>query len=177
MKKLNLGCGRDSKEGYVNLDCVKLPGVNVVHDLNKFPYPFKDEEFDEIICKHILEHITDLNKTMIEIHRILKKGGILKITVPHFTSSSAWTDPQHVRAFGYFSFDYFHQNTCNEASRTYSHETKIKFNKLKKRLIFGKSFQIYNWIIECLANKMSHAYEDTFSRIFPALELYVELEK
>ena len=37
--KLNLGCGKDLKEGYVNLDIVDYGG-NQIHDINKFPYPF-----------------------------------------------------------------------------------------------------------------------------------------
>lgn len=45
MKKLNLGCGKDIKAGYVNLDIVKLDGVYVVWDVNKLPLPFKKEEF------------------------------------------------------------------------------------------------------------------------------------
>ncbi len=57
LKKLNLGCGLNHREGYVNLDAVKLPGVDVVHDLNKMPYPFKTNQFDEIICQHLLEHL------------------------------------------------------------------------------------------------------------------------
>lgn len=48
-KKLNLGCGKDIKKEYVNLDIRKFPGVDIIHDLNKFPYPFKDDSFDEII--------------------------------------------------------------------------------------------------------------------------------
>ena len=35
--KLNLGCGRFPLPGYVNVDCVKLQGVDMVHDLNKMP--------------------------------------------------------------------------------------------------------------------------------------------
>jgi len=47
-KKLHLGCGKIIKEGYVNLDIQKLPGVDVIHDLNKFPYPFKDNSFQNL---------------------------------------------------------------------------------------------------------------------------------
>ena len=39
--KLNLGCGKDIKEGYINLDIVDYGG-NQIHDINKFPYPFAD---------------------------------------------------------------------------------------------------------------------------------------
>ena len=46
--KLNIGCGKKILNGYINLDVVKLPGVDIVHDLNKYPWPFKDNYFDEI---------------------------------------------------------------------------------------------------------------------------------
>ena len=42
MKKLNLGCGTDIKKGYINLDVAKLDGVDVVHDINRLPLPFKE---------------------------------------------------------------------------------------------------------------------------------------
>ena len=78
MKKLNLGCGKDikpSKEGWINLDNVKLKGVDIVYNINKFPYPFKNNEFDKILCSHILEHVNDIIKTLKELSRITKKGG------------------------------------------------------------------------------------------------------
>ncbi|MCZ7614805.1 MAG: hypothetical protein M5T52_15055 [Ignavibacteriaceae bacterium] len=42
MKKLNLGCGKDIKDGYINLDIVDYGG-NQIHDINSFPYPFKED--------------------------------------------------------------------------------------------------------------------------------------
>ena len=62
MKKLNLGCGKKILKGYINLDCVKFPGVDKVHNLNKYPWPFKDNEFDEIYCDNILEHLDGIIK-------------------------------------------------------------------------------------------------------------------
>ena len=56
-KKLNVGCGANIKTGWINMDCVELPGVDVVHDIENLPLPFEDEEFDEIRCDNILEHI------------------------------------------------------------------------------------------------------------------------
>ena len=52
-KKLNLGCGKDIKGGYINLDVVDYGG-NMIHDINTFPYPFEDNTFDEIFASHIL---------------------------------------------------------------------------------------------------------------------------
>ena len=40
MKKLNLGCGNDIRQGYINLDVAELDGVDVVWDVNKLPLPF-----------------------------------------------------------------------------------------------------------------------------------------
>ncbi|MEK6954514.1 MAG: hypothetical protein AABX01_05875 [Candidatus Micrarchaeota archaeon] len=47
--KLNRGSGiTKQKEGWVNLDIVKSEGVDVVHDLNKFPYPFKKSTVEKV---------------------------------------------------------------------------------------------------------------------------------
>ena len=85
MKKLNLGCGTDIKKGYVNLDSAKLPGVDVIHDINKTPWPFKDNEFDELYCSHVLEHVDDLIKTLNEIKRVCKKNAKIILRLPHFS--------------------------------------------------------------------------------------------
>ncbi len=69
--KLNLGCGKDIKEGYVNLDIVDYGG-NQIHNINSFPYPFPDNYFDEIFASHILEHIDNFNKTITELYRALQ---------------------------------------------------------------------------------------------------------
>jgi len=37
--------------------------------------PFKDHEFDVILCNHVLEHIPDDTKAMQELYRILKPNG------------------------------------------------------------------------------------------------------
>jgi len=41
-----------------------------------------DEQWSLIICNHVLEHVHDYKKALMELNRILKKGGILEITVP-----------------------------------------------------------------------------------------------
>ena len=46
--KLHLGCGHIIKDGWLNHDIVQLSGVDVVHDLRVFPWPFADGQFDEV---------------------------------------------------------------------------------------------------------------------------------
>ena len=125
--KLNLGCGTDIKEGYVNLDIIKRKGVDVVHDLDKLPYPFKESTFDEVYASHVLEHVDDLMKTMEEIYRILKPGGALVAKVPYFSSSGAFQDPTHKHFFADDTVKYYIMK--NGYNRNFNYE--LASQKLK----------------------------------------------
>ncbi|MBX4210680.1 class I SAM-dependent methyltransferase, partial [Candidatus Parcubacteria bacterium] len=106
MPKLNLGSGTDIRAGWVNLDSAKLPGVDVVHDIQKLPLPFKDGEFDIILCRDILQHV-DYTPILKDLYRILRPGGKLIIRVPHFTSKNNVIDPTHRSTFSVRTFDFF----------------------------------------------------------------------
>jgi SAM-dependent methyltransferase len=146
MKKLNIGCGTDIKEGFVNLDQVKLKGVDVVHDLNKFPWPFKNNEFDYINAEQILEHLDNQVKSLQEIWRISKPGAKIHIAVPHYASPGAWFDLTHKHPFGWMSLNYMAANKIHKHSvgKRHSHEygEKEKFNILKRKFIFGRFHKI-----------------------------------
>jgi len=45
--KLNLGAGKDIKPDYINLDIVKLPSIDVVHNMEKKFKMFKDNTFEQ----------------------------------------------------------------------------------------------------------------------------------
>ena len=107
-KKLNLGCGEDHKEGYVNLDWSPLAKPDVVHDLNAIPYPFPDSSFDLIEAFHVLEHLDKPFKVMGEMHRMLKPGGTLHVKVPHF--SRGFTHAEHAHGFDVTFPLYFNKN-------------------------------------------------------------------
>jgi len=68
--RLNLGCGRDVREGWCNLDSVALPGVDHVCDLEADHLPFADDSVDEIEASHLLEHVRNLLPLAQELWRV-----------------------------------------------------------------------------------------------------------
>ena len=82
--------------------------------------PFTDDEFDFIICNHVLEHIPDDTKAMQELYRILKPGGTAILQVPYqadlentFEDNSITDSKERARIFGQYDhvriygMDYF----------------------------------------------------------------------
>lgn len=55
---LDVGCGA-TKQGpeWVGMDLRELPGVDIVHDVNLFPWPLPDECALRSVCSHLVEHI------------------------------------------------------------------------------------------------------------------------
>lgn len=99
--KLNLGCGSVILKDFVNVDKFDFYKPNIVHDLEVFPYPFKDNSVDEIILSHVLEHIGQIpdvfNEIIKELYRICRNGSLINIIVPHPRHDDFISDPTHVR--------------------------------------------------------------------------------
>ena len=175
MMNLNLGCGKDIRKGYVNLDWAKLPGVDVVHNIEKFPWPFDDNTFDEVVANQVLEHVADLIKTMEELYRISRPGGQIKITVPYFSSPQHHNDPTHKRKFTYNTFEYFTDKS------DFSYYSKARLEIVKRRILFfglGSDFMKskYTWPIDYLMTRFNRIYQRFFSYILPASQLHVLLK-
>lgn len=70
---LNICCGNTSV-GRVNADIVVQPGVKnfmLIPDI--YQLPFKDGEFDEVLCSHTLEHVEDPQAFWDELNRVSKR--------------------------------------------------------------------------------------------------------
>ena len=168
MKKLNLGCGEDIRKGYVNMDFVKKPGVDVIHDINKYPWPFKDNTFNIVYASHVLEHVDDLVKTMEELKRVCKDKARIIIRVPHFSCGVSYRDPTHKRLFSYFTFDYFTKKCFYGLT-----EYKIKTRKLNFTRF---SFTFLNYFMNPIINITPLLYERFFCWMMPCSECHFKLE-
>lgn len=129
LKILDLGCGTLKVDGAIGVDNVQLPGVDIVHDLLDFPYPFETGSFDKIYLRHVIEHfeLSDNEKIFKECSRILNIDGILEVKVPHVFSSAAFTDPTHKRYFTFASGKFW--DSINP--KAYYKETNASWTLLK----------------------------------------------
>ncbi len=176
--KLNLGCGRDTRQDYVNLDIAEIKGVDVVHDVNKVPLPFEDNYFHEILCNDIIEHV-DLVPVMKDLHRILRNKGRITIRVPHFTSRNNYVDPTHKSMFSAFTWDFFVKN--GPAQRDYYFD--FHFSRVRsRRITFERPwgiplFFLVDWLVN-ISDVTRRVYEASFlSCFFPAENVVVVLVK
>jgi len=77
----------------VGLDIRPGKGVDVVGSV--YELPFKDNEFDIVLCMVVMEHLEDPQKAILEMKRVLKQGGIILVSVPfmfpmHDTPNDFW---------------------------------------------------------------------------------------
>jgi SAM-dependent methyltransferase len=183
LRKLNLGCGKDIREGWVNLDISPIPGVDIVHNIEKLPLPFPDNSFDEILCHDILEHIHYI-PVLRDIYRILAPGGILQVRIPHFTSKNNAVDPTHIRTFSVETLDFFVVDTYTR-KRAGHYMFDFAFSRAARGpyVDFERSTRLYwyNRFIEKWVNKSrrrQRIYESTvLSRLFPAQNILITLVK
>ena len=93
--KLDLGCGKNPKEGFEGVDERDFGQPHKV-DLRK-PWPWKNESVEEVHCSHMLEHLTPQERIHFanELHRVMKKGAKATIITPHYASVRAYGDLTH----------------------------------------------------------------------------------
>jgi SAM-dependent methyltransferase len=108
--KLDIGCGQAKQQGFVGLDIRKLPGVDIVQDIEKFPWVLPNESVSFAVASHLVEHVNPAHgiflKFMDEVWRIMKPECQFLMSMPYAGSRGYWQDPTHV-------------NGCNEATWCY----------------------------------------------------------
>jgi SAM-dependent methyltransferase len=165
---LNLGCGKAKRAGAINLDVTAATSPDVVHDLNRLPWPFPDSTFREVHANDVVEHLEDTVKTFEELHRVCRPGGVVCLTVPHFSSHQAYADPTHRRVFTLGTFDYF------TPGNPYEFYSSARFRILQRDLIFQPT--LANKLVWRLARRWPEEYERRWAWTFPAWFISARLE-
>ena len=165
MRTLDVGCGKKKRQGSIGIDRSINSDADVICDLEKFPWPFKDNTFDLILLSHVLEHLDDTIKVIEEIWRVASPKAKILIDVPHFSHPDSFRDPTHKHYFTFYSFDYF------TGDPFYPKYTSATFKILKR------SLKATSGINRFIANRLKpRIYEERFARIFPAYGIEVILE-
>ncbi len=109
--RCDIGCGANKQLGFVGMDYRKEPGVDIVHDLEKFPWPLPDECASLVMASHVVEHINPHGGTFIsfmnEAWRVLKPDGEFLIAAPYATSPGMFRDPTHCNFVNEETWSYF----------------------------------------------------------------------
>jgi len=94
--KLDLGCGKNKKEGFLGVDIRGFDGVDVVFDLSQ-KWPWEEGSVEEVNCSHFVEHLIAPERIHFanELHRVLAKGAKATLIVPSWSSCRAYGDLTH----------------------------------------------------------------------------------
>ncbi len=166
--KLVLGAAGKSHPDAITVDIDARHEPDVVFDLNQTPWPFRDDQFREVVCHHVLEHLIDLPPVMRELHRVCHPQGYVYIEVPHFSS---WMSnaPEHKLKFSYYSLDAYLAGKGQNWL-----VTDYKFRLLERRLTFHRAFRRY--FFHRLWNRFPLTYERFWVYLMPAEHLVFRLQ-
>jgi SAM-dependent methyltransferase len=106
---LDLGCGGHKDKHAIGMDKRAVPGVDIVHNIETFPWPLPDAVCYRILASHIFEHLNPslMIDIMNECHRIMKPNGQLMIAMPYPGTPRFWQDPTHIKAWNEATPHYF----------------------------------------------------------------------
>jgi SAM-dependent methyltransferase len=146
LRILDVGCGIHKQPGAIGIDRNPATRADVLCNLDRFPYPFRDNSFDRLLAIHVIEHVADVMATMEEFHRLVRLGGTVRIETPHYTDFSSFCDPTHRSHLNSFSFRYFGENHGG-----FGYYTKAKFREIS---VHVKLLSFWRWLgFEFLVNR------------------------
>ena len=108
--RLDIGCGENKiSPAYTGMDRRPLEGVEIVHDLEVFPWPLDDGACLDVVASHVIEHIKPwiFIDFMNEVWRVLKTGGKFALAAPYGVGFLYVQDPTHCNPSNEATWQYF----------------------------------------------------------------------
>lgn len=164
LTKLDIGCGPHKLEGACGIDLRPLAPVDVVQDLDKHPWPLRENQYEFIRCQHVIEHLQNLSGLAQEIYRLAKHRCVVEFKTPHYSSYASWGDPTHRWHFALGSIPQLFEMALGAG------KFRIKRIDLK---FTGSALDLFGYLIYKMSRK---TYEKHFAWIFPANEIICEVE-
>ncbi|MDP6567436.1 MAG: hypothetical protein QF578_21580 [Alphaproteobacteria bacterium] len=116
--RLNLGCGFDRKPDWINVDKAPEAEPDELVDLEALPWPWPDDSVDEVLLRHVLEHLGPTAESYLaiikELWRICRAGAEVRVVVPHPRHDHFLNDPTHVRPITVHGLEMFSQKRNRE---------------------------------------------------------------
>ncbi len=153
------------------MDSVSLPQPDVVHDFDVFPFPFANNNSDEVKLFNSHKHFDDFLVKVRELHRSLNPGGLLRVLSSHYSGPGVYRDPTHKVLFPWTTVGRF------IAALGYRTEGEVRF--AMRRRMFGVpdgGTQGPGALVKAFDNRYPDLYERYFCWMMPAKAMYCELE-
>jgi SAM-dependent methyltransferase len=141
---LDVGCGVNKYPGAVGIDRNSRTRADVLCDLDRFPYPFRDSSFDQLRAVHVIEHVSDVIRTIEEFHRLVRGGGTIHIVTPHYTDFSSFCDPTHRWHLNSFSLRYFGEDN---AGFGYYSAARLRESSVRLKLLQFWRYLGFEWLV------------------------------
>jgi len=110
---------------------------------NGHQLPFADGTFDKVICSEVLEHIHEYESVLSELHRVLKPGGVLGVSVPRFWPEwVCWklSDAYHAQEGGHIRIFTSHQ----------LHQSISRLGFIRFKRHWAHALHVPYWWLKCL---------------------------
>ena len=182
--KLDLGCGSSPKQGYIGIDNFYRSKNVIKKDVLLYLKKLPNNCVKEIYSRHFFEHLDYkyIKALLHQINRVLINGGLISVTVPHYSNPFFFSDPTHKTFWGVHSFSYICEETClkRNVPKYISIKgwsligVKIKFVPMKNIKLFGVRIPSLCLILNLIINLntlLIEYYERYFASLFSIYEI------
>jgi predicted SAM-dependent methyltransferase len=164
VRRLNWGCNTDTRPGWINSDMKEGPGIDITCDIRE-GLPIDTDSLDYVVSIHALPEVPypDLVPTLLELRRVLKPGGVLRLGLPDLDKG--------IRAYLDGDRDYF--LVPDEDARSVG----AKFIVQMTWYGYSRSLFTYDYVAELLAKAgYSHVSRCEFLQTHSPYPQIVELD-